>query len=97
MGISNNNIVSILTESVTSMTSDGSGLEERIRLLKLQLQQKKDEMKRFETEQKRKKKEILRQQEEQLKRKLEVSGYHVSADCTTFVCVCTGRWGKIAQ
>ena len=56
-------------ESVTSMTSDGSGLEERIRLLKLQLQ----EMKRFQTEQKRKKKEILRQQEQQLKRKLEVS------------------------
>ena len=62
-------------ESVTSMTSDGSGLEERIRLLTLQLQQKKEEMKRFQTEQKRKKKEILRQQEEQLKRKLEVSGH----------------------
>ena len=56
------------------MTSDGSGLEERIKLLKLQLQQKKEEMKRFQTEQKRKKKEVLRQQEEQLKRKLEVSG-----------------------
>lgn len=61
-------------ESVTSTTSDGSDLEERIKLLKLQLQQKKEEMKRFQTEQKRKKKEILRQQEEQLKRKLEVSG-----------------------
>lgn len=66
--------MSILAESVTSMTSDGSGLEDRIRLLKLQLQQKKEEMKRFQTEQKRKKKEVLRQQEEQLKRKLEVSG-----------------------
>ena len=58
---------------MTSVTSDGSGLEERIRLLKLQLHQKKEEMKRFQTEQKRKKKAALRQQEEQLKRKLEVS------------------------
>ena len=71
-------------ESVTSMTSDGSGLEERIRLLKLQLQQEKEEMKRFQTEQKRKKKEVLRQQEEQLKRKLEVSGYMT-------VCVLVGE------
>jgi lipid II:glycine glycyltransferase (peptidoglycan interpeptide bridge formation enzyme) len=60
------------------MTSDGSGLEERIKLLKLQLQQKKEEMKRFQTEQKRKKKEVLRQQEEQLKRKLEVSGCFIT-------------------
>ena len=60
-------------ESVTSMTSDGSGVEERIKLLKQQLQQKKEEMKKFQNEQKRKKKAILRQQEEQLKRKLEVS------------------------
>ena len=55
------------------MTSDGSGLEERIKILTLQLQQQKEEMKRFETEQKRKRKEALRKQEEQLKRKLEVS------------------------
>lgn len=58
------------TESMT--TSDGSVIEERIRVLKERLRQRKEEVKRVQSEQKRKKKAILRQQEEQLKKRLEV-------------------------
>ena len=58
------------TESMT--TSDGSVIEERIRVLKERLRQRKEEVKIVQIEQKRKKKAILRQQEEQLKKRLEV-------------------------
>jgi len=53
-------------------TSDGSVIEARIRVLKERLRQRKEEVKRVQSEQKKKKKAILRQQEEQLKKRLEV-------------------------
>ncbi len=55
------------------MTSTGSSLEARIRVLKEQLRQRKEEVKGVQNEQRRKKKAILKQQEEQLKKRLEVS------------------------
>lgn len=56
-----------------TITSEGSAIEARIRLLQLQLTQRKDEMKRARNEHNRKKKAMLKRQEEQLKKKLEVS------------------------
>ena len=69
-------------DSVTT-TSEASVIEARIRLLKEQLRQRKEEVKRVQSEQKRKKKALLKQQEEQLKRKLEVcaGGYSTHVVC----------------
>jgi len=61
-----------LLVSEPTTTSEGSIIEARIRLLKERLRQRKEEVKRVQSEQKRKKKAILRQQEEQLQKKLEV-------------------------
>ena len=61
---------SITLEPMT--TSEGSVIEARIRVLKERLRQRKEEVKKVQSEQKRKKKAILRQQEEQLQKKLEV-------------------------
>ncbi len=60
-------------DSLMTTTSSASGLEARIRALKEQLRQRKEEVKKVQNEQRRKKKAILKQQEEQLKKKLEVS------------------------
>ena len=61
------------TDSISTTTSTGSGLEARIRALKEQLRQRKEEVKRVQNEQRRKKKAILKQHEEQLMKKIEVS------------------------
>ena len=68
------------TDSISTTTSTGSGLEARIRALKEQLRQRKEEVKRVQSEQRRKKKAILKQHKEQLMRKIEVSAEYTTVD-----------------
>ena len=73
-----------------TVTSGGSALESRIKTLKEQLRQRKEEMKRLQAEQRRKKRELLHQQEAKLMRKLEVRG--LRGNCVLIGLVWCRRW-----
>lgn len=57
--------------SVTTAT-ESSEIEQRIRQLKEDLSQRKEEVRRVQQEQKRRKRGLLQEKEEQLKKKLKV-------------------------
>ena len=57
--------------SVTTVT-ESSEIEQRIRQLKEDLSQRKEEVRRVQQEQKRRKRGLLQEKEEQLKKKLKV-------------------------
>ena len=59
--------------TMSSTVTDSSEIELRIRRLKEDLKQRKDEIKQVRQEQKRKKRALLQEREDQLKRKLMVS------------------------
>lgn len=62
----------VTTVSSVTTATESSEIEQRIRQLKEDLSQRKEEVRRVQQEQKRRKRSLLQEKEEQLKKKLKV-------------------------
>lgn len=62
----------ITTVSSATTATESSEIEQRIRQLKEDLSQRREEVRRVQQEQKRRKRGLLQEKEEQLKKKLKV-------------------------